>query len=99
MPALDGVWIKLDRANQHLAEFGQAVSTLDVANPELFHRRVEGNVVVFAVPHVPRIDPRWTAIAGDALTSLMAALDHLAWQLALLDGQTPGRATYFPAND
>ncbi len=45
---------------------------------------------------MPRLSPEWSAIVGDILTNLRAALDHLAWQLLILDGQEPGRSTSFP---
>lgn len=52
--------------------------------------------VVFRAHGMPRLSPEWSAIVGDILTNLRAALDHLAWQLLILDGQEPGRSTSFP---
>jgi hypothetical protein len=45
---------------------------------------------------VPVLDPGWLTIIGDCLHNLRSALDHLAWQLVLLDGQKPSFATSFP---
>ena len=35
-------------------------------------------------------------LLGEIAHSLRSALDHLAWQLGLLSGQTPGRSSCFP---
>jgi len=55
--------------------------------------------VVYKITKVPWIDPAWSAIFGQGIYNIRSALDHLAWQLVLLDGQEPTRATQFPLLD
>ena len=54
---------------------------------------------VYKVKRLPFIDPEWSLILGDFLTNMRAALDHLAWQLVLLDGGTPNESTQFPIRE
>jgi hypothetical protein len=42
---------------------------------------------------------RFGVLIGDVLHNMRSALDHLAWQLVLLNGSQPGRATAFPILD
>jgi hypothetical protein len=44
----------------------------------------------------PADDSSAVLIAGDFIHALRCALDHLAWQLALLSGHTPTRDIHFP---
>lgn len=39
---------------------------------------------------------RWSAVIGDCVHNLRSALDHLTWQLALLQSSNPSRSTQFP---
>jgi len=55
--------------------------------------------VVYKIANVPWIDPAWSAIFGQGIYNIRSALDHLAWQLVLLDGQEPTKATQFPLLD
>lgn len=41
----------------------------------------------------------WGVIFGDAIHNLRSALDHLVWQLVLLNGKTPSGANQFPICD
>ena len=42
---------------------------------------------------------RWGVIFGDAIHNFRSALDHLVWQLVLLNGETPTTANQFPICD
>lgn len=49
---------------------------------------------------MPEVDPQWSLEIGEILFNLRAALDHLAWQLVLLDGKRkPGDETQFPIRE
>lgn len=48
---------------------------------------------------VPNNPVDWSLILGDFLTNLRAALDHLAWQLVILEGGTPDKSTQFPIRE
>ena len=39
---------------------------------------------------------RWGVILGDVVHNLRSALDHMIWQVTLLDGGTPDDATQYP---
>lgn len=41
----------------------------------------------------------WGVMLGDGLHNLRSALDHLVWQLVLLNGKQPGGASQFPICD
>ena len=53
-------------------------------------------VHTYRVIDVPAISETWSLDVGEIAYGLRSALDHLAWQLVLLDGGTPGRSTAFP---
>lgn len=101
MAALDGVDLKLARARHHLADLTDQVNRAIATSGFALSSTIEGTprAWVYRVVGVPVISSEWTAIVGDILTNLRAALDHLAWQLVLLDGQVPGRETSFPLVD
>jgi hypothetical protein len=50
----------------------------------------------YRVMNVPRIDPAWSTVIGDALFNIRGALDHLACQLVLLVHGQPAEETQFP---
>jgi hypothetical protein len=101
MADLRGVDIKLARARRHLNDLHEAIGRALEPDRYQFIRAVDGapSKLVYRVRGVPRVDPEWSAIVGDYLINLRAALDHLAWQLVLLDGGQPTRATSFPIGD
>jgi len=98
MSSLDGVYAKLDRACEHATELKQTIDAAFEATNQKITREVsaDGSKVVYRVEMLPTIDPRWSLLLGDFLTNMRAALDHLAWQLVVLDGGTPTCKTSFP---
>jgi hypothetical protein len=99
-PTLDGVWAKIRWARKHterleaLADFflkrrPNQVSFDDHSEPPW--------LIIRAVVEPMPIE--FSLIAGDAVNNLRAALDHLAWQLVIASGGTPGRHTAFPLSD
>jgi len=101
VPDLDGVDVKLARAHHHLNDLTAQVDHELATWGYTFSSAIEGTppVLVFRVHGIPTVKPEWSAIVGDILTNLRAALDHLAWQLVILDGQVPGHQTSFPLVD
>lgn len=95
---LRGIYAKLERAEFHLTELDRVLGPVFNVRSEHFIRVTDstGTKLVYWTTSVPPIDLGWSIIIGDVLTNLRAALDHLAWQLVLLDGDTPTRETYFP---
>lgn len=98
MPSLDGVYAKLDRATEHASELRQTINAAFEATNQKIIREVsaDDSKIVYRVEVLPLIDPRWSLLLGDFLTNMRAALDHLAWQLVLLDAGTPTCDTSFP---
>lgn len=45
------------------------------------------------------MDPQWRLQIGEILFNLRSCLDHLAWQLVILDGGKPGEYTQFPIRE
>jgi hypothetical protein len=95
---LDGVRGKIARAKRHLAELKEV--TERAVHPDSYEtpREDDGEIgkYIYRVYGVPAIDPKWSVITGDVLFNLRSALEHLAWQLVLLDGGTPTDETKFP---
>jgi len=95
---LQGVRAKLDRANGHALELQIAIDNLFDIDQECFRIEVDSTGLVYKIysTSIPTVDLRWSVIVGDILTNLRSALDHLAYQLVLLDGGKPNRETKFP---
>lgn len=100
MPTVDltGIVSKLERAQHHWFNLHEVLSPVLEHDPSHFRVEAEhaGTKLVYYPSAIPRVEAAWSVISGDCLTNLRAVLDHLAWQLVLLDGGTPCRATQFP---
>lgn len=97
MHPLDDPQAKLGRAEEHLGALHVGLRRYMNSNP--YELVVEKQVnrwddVRFKV----NTEPPWTLgpIVGDFFFNLRSALDHLAWQLALLTTPEPSRNTQFP---
>jgi hypothetical protein len=94
---LDSCWAKVTRAREHTHELEQLEERFLKRRPNQvsFDKKSEPPwVIVRAV--VEPIPLVFSTIAGDVVQNLRSALDHLAWQLVLSEGSTPGRHTTFP---
>jgi hypothetical protein len=97
--ALDGVYQKIERARIHQVDLAQRLAAVlgdrqrfvldDEPDPDTGRYNLR-------VYDVPAIGPEWLTIVGDCLHNLRSALDHLAWQLVILDGKKPNFNTNFP---
>ena len=93
-PTLDGVQIKIDRAQVHKNSLNEDLFRLFpgrtyVITPEIYD---DGRRHVFRASNPPDPNPAWSATVGDCLHNLRSALDHLAYQLVL----RPNTTTQFP---
>ena len=93
---LDGVRVKLRRAEHHIGELRSLLDPVAETARQSVEREVDGLKVIYRITHVPTIDPDVSAIVGDVVHNLHSALDHLTWQLVILDGGQPNRYTTFP---
>lgn len=103
MHPLDGVWLKLDRAKEHLdflytaiGEFWQLKPITVVPQDDPQSSDYQFRIEIHREP-----DIKWSILAGEVTFHLRSALDHLAWQLALLHvkGREPSLRTEFPIFD
>jgi hypothetical protein len=96
--SLEGVRIKLHRADHHICEVDRLVRPVVEAATRSIVRMNDGDAtrLVYTVARAPLIDPAGSAVVGDALFNLRSAFDHLAWQLIQLDGGVPDQSTQFP---
>lgn len=99
MHPLDGIRAKTDRAGEHLDALDQAVRDFQRENPYRGLREKMGSTGLYItgfdgkVPSPPLLI---NVLVGDFAHNLRSALDHLAWQLALLDSPQPNPNTSFP---
>lgn len=90
---LSMIRVKTERAKQHIFEVEKAASRIIGRGISLVMDS-KGKVVG---PKPSRTVPiEVVAGAGDAIHNLRCALDHLAWQLARWDSNSPGSAVAFP---
>ena len=98
---LDGVGLNCDRARDHLDALERE---FDAFERDAY--RIRHDVERFGREHVYRVKalrktrPQWGPVIGDCLHNAASALDHLAYQLAILHtGPLPpdlARDTHFP---
>lgn len=92
---------KVERAKEHLADLKLARDRFVDSKPYRITREYDpqtrDNIYrVFGV-QVPDVDI--ALIAGDVIHNLRSALDHLAYQLVLVNGSIPSKQTAFPVFD
>lgn len=103
-PSLDGVWAKLDRADEHLEVLASEIKSFINRDPQPFGFSVPyfdpdtgWHTVYGMVEEEP--PERLGVILGDVLHNIRSALDHLIWQLVVLSGAEPragSRGNAFP---
>jgi len=98
---LDGVIAKLVRAQDHVDAFTQAYRDAIDADPVGFELAPGASVgeLVARVEYVPALPPAVGVRLGDALHNFRSSLDHLVWQLAVLNTPEPFDKTQFPIAD
>jgi len=89
--------LKVIRAKEHLDALEAAMFTFYLERPPavVVEQSADGALNIIRA----RISPpplRLGVLAGDAISSLREALDHLAWQLARLTQEPPFERTEFP---
>lgn len=99
---LVGARIKLERAKKHLEEFRSEFNRLRDKNPNMitadFDEQSRQHIIRFNL--VEEIPQNWGAIIGDIIHNLRSALDYIAWQLVIKNGNVPDEGTTgFPIGD
>lgn len=88
-PVLAGVRAKIKRADDHFLEIDLAVKALQPTNntpqtPQ--HTYTERQELIITCPPTQPLNPMMPLAVGDYFHNLRSALDHLVFQLALLNG-------------
>ena len=96
---LIGARLKLDRANEHLDAFEAEMGRYLDSDIYMLVRDDKADGTVFHLWIKEEPPPRLSVILGDCVHNLRSSLDHIAWQLVLANGQTPGEDTSFPIWD
>jgi hypothetical protein len=92
---------KVERAKKHLSDLEVARDRFIETKPYVIlpERNPQTGDHIFKITDITVPPAEIGLIAGDAIHNLRSALDHLAWQLVLANGQTPGNQTGFPIFD
>jgi hypothetical protein len=81
---LDGVRLKLSRADHHLAALEKSIrGFLDSEFYELV-AEMDDHQIIYRVDRVDDTRAEWGVLIGEVIYSLRSALDHLAYELAVL---------------
>jgi hypothetical protein len=101
--SIAGVWGKIDRARKHILDLENEITRFANSRPYAIGARPHpvpqiGHTTLYIESLLP-IPVEIALIIGDAVHNLRSALDHLAWQLVLSNGETPTKKTYFPIQD
>lgn len=98
---LSGVWAKIERADEHFDLLEREIRAFTDRNPQPIGVSIpyfdaeSGWFTVYAIEAEPA-PPRLGVILGDLVHDTRSALDHLIWQLVILNGATPKRSNVFP---
>jgi hypothetical protein len=87
---LGGVDAKIEWTKAHLAALTEAIEGVLAVHAYRFVGAMNGDTgeYILSVHGLPPMDPQWSLLVGDVVHNLRSALDHLAWQLVILDGRT-----------
>jgi hypothetical protein len=100
MNRIDSLWQKLERAEEHVRDLGREMTVFLESCPysvAVKDDEESGKRVYYAL-NVGDVPSRISAIAGDAIHNLRSVLDHLAWHLVDVAGNTPTFSTGFPVS-
>jgi hypothetical protein len=92
---------KVERAKKHIRDLEVARDRFIETEPYVIEpeRHPQPGNYLFRVTKLQPPPHKLGLIAGDAAHNLRSALDHLAYQLVLLNKETPNRFTGFPIFD
>ena len=103
--SLDGPRAKYRRAFEHMQTLHSEVAEFEDNHPDpkVEHFDPETGRYTLAVEFGDETDAerrdrarRWGIVLGDVIHNLRSALDHVVWQLVLLNGATPGPGNQWP---
>lgn len=93
-----GAKLKIVRAYEHLKLLNDKVDGALALQPNAVIGKVESDTgdKVYRAQITWQPPREWGLILGDCVHNLRSALDHMVWDLVLLNGGTPGTDTEFP---
>lgn len=95
--------VKIDRARKHICDLELEIQAFLNSNPYVVGTKTDQRLkaLVYYLVGITDTPPIIAAITGDALFNLRAALDHLAYHLAVVNGASDEilKTTYFPIYD
>lgn len=97
MPYITGARLKVKRASKHLNELERKVRAFLKRHPDRFTRQLDPddfNYFIYEIPPNPAPPNTFGPVLGDVVHNLRSALDHIVWNLALLNLQGSGREPY-----
>jgi hypothetical protein len=97
-PSLDGVRDKLRRAKAHRDKLQEVIGPVSNLGTRPFAGEVlgDGRVHLYRWHNPPVLDVDAVLILGDCIQNLRSSLDHLAYQLVVLNKKTPSNRWGFP---
>ena len=92
---------KVERAKQHLDDLKVVRDRFIQSEPYLVDSKEnpDPRYVDFYLTNIEAPPNEIGLVTGDVIHNLRSALDHLAYQLVLVNGATPTRQTCFPIFD
>jgi hypothetical protein len=95
---LDGCFVKLARAGAHLDALRTAIEQFFGPDPEHIPGEFDlgSGHYIFRARRAIAVPLEWSAIIGDVVHNVHAALDYLAWELVAANGKTGNTGTGFP---
>jgi hypothetical protein len=99
MARITGINAKIARAREHLNTLEDETQRFFKPDSYIVAHEIEPesrDQIWRLKSDLPEVPIRISIIVGDVLYNLRSALDHLAWQLVLANGDTPDRRTAFP---
>lgn len=96
LTSLLGIDEKLKRAKSHISNLNMEISRFCASNPYTVRIQedtdeatgdIVGRLISERNREVPAADPQWILIASETIYHLRSALDHLIYQLVILNGQ------------
>lgn len=85
---LDGARLKVVRAKEHLKSFNEEAWRYVNTDPCKVVSKVEGDIVSVEGIVTSQPPPTLACIVGDLVTNCRAALDYIAWELAMRAGRS-----------
>ena len=105
MHALDGAYVRLDRATEHLTELKALNAAFLTAEAKRMRESArldtsaDPNVELYFDPPTGDIPSRFSVLIGEIASDLRASLDYLVFELAILDTGSEQKQTQFPVED